>query len=206
MSDHLSIPPEQAPGNAPHYQEQEPASSLGTEEEWVTIGQIVALFGVRGDLKVLPQTDISNRFAQLREVFLGPDHRRYRIIKASPYKGGMLLLRLAHVESANDAAPLVGLAIMIPLSQIAPLPPDHYYIHDLIGLRVESTSGQTLGVIVDVLATGSNDVYVVRETKTGRDVLVPAVKEMVRRVDIPAGLLVIEPLPGIFDDRFEEVR
>ncbi|HEY7358922.1 MAG TPA: ribosome maturation factor RimM, partial [Ktedonobacterales bacterium] len=148
---------------------------------------------------------IPNRFSQLREVYVGPEHQRRRVTKASPYRESMVLLRLAGIDSANAAAALVGQPIAIPLAQLPSLPADQYYIHDLIGLRVESSSGQKLGVIVDVLATGANDVYVVREAGTGRDVLAPAVKEMVKRVDLAAGVIVIDPLPGLFDDRFEEV-
>jgi 16S rRNA processing protein RimM len=166
----------------------------------------VALFGLRGDVKVLPQTDIPNRFNQLREVYLGPEHQRRRISKASPYKENMVLLRLAGIDSANAAEALIGQVISIPLAHLPTLPADQYYIHDLIGLRVESLSGQQLGVITDILTTGANDVYVVREAGTGREVLVPAVKEMVRRVDIAAGVIVITPIPGLFDDRFEEAR
>jgi 16S rRNA processing protein RimM len=166
----------------------------------------VALFGVRGEVKVLPETDIPNRFSQLREVYLGPEHQRRRITKASPYKEGMILLRLAGIDSANAAEALIGQAITIPLAQLPTLPADHYYIHDLIGLRVESTGGQTLGVITDVLATGANDVYVVREAGSGRDVLVPAVKEMVKHVNISAGVMIMDPIPGLFDERFEEAR
>jgi len=166
----------------------------------------VALFGLRGEVKVIPQTDIPDRFSQLREVYLGPEHQRRRISKASPYKETMLLLRLAGIDSATAAEPLIGHEITIPLAQLPTLPADQYYIHDLIGLRVESSSGQPLGVIADILATGANDVYVVRETSAGREVLVPAVKEIVRRVDIAAGVVVIDPLPGLFDNRFEEAR
>ncbi len=178
--------------------------SEAASEEWVTIGQIVALFGIRGEVKVLPQTDIPDRFSQLREVYLGPDHQRFRITKASVYKANMVLLGLAGIESANAAEPLIGQAITIPLAQIPALPSDQYYIHDLIGLRVESLTGQHLGVIADILATGANDVYLVREAGSGRDVMVPAVKEMVKHVDIPAGVIIIDPIPGLFDDRFEE--
>jgi 16S rRNA processing protein RimM len=204
MSDHPSIPPEPAPAAGGRRQRQEPPASATANEEWVTIGRIVALFGLRGEVKVIPQTDIPDRFSQLHEVYLGPEHQRRRISKASPYKGTMLRLGLAGIDSANAAEPLIGQEITIPLAQLPTLPADQYYIHDLIGLRVESSSGQTLGVIADILATGANDVYVVRETGAGREVLVPAVKEMVRRVDIAAGVVVIDPLPGLFDDRFEE--
>jgi 16S rRNA processing protein RimM len=185
-------------------QNQEPTSSQAASEEWVTIGRIVALFGVRGEVKVLPQTDIPNRFTQLREVYLGPQHQRCRITKAGPYKESMVLLQLAGIDSANAAEPFIGQEITIPLAQIPALPSDQYYIHDLIGLRVETPNGQTLGIIADILATGANDVYVVREIGSGREVLVPAVKEMVKRVDISGGVIIIDPIPGLFDDRFEE--
>ncbi len=215
MSDHSSHLPEEGRKSSenqshrrPRHQHQEPQPSVtapprANAEEWVTIGRIVAVFGVHGDLKVLPQTDLPDRFTHLREVFLGPDHRRYRITKARPYREGMAVIHLAGIEVANEAERLIGQALMIPLSELPALPPDQYYIHDLIGLRAQTPAGQVLGTIVDVLATGSNDVYVVREAGTGRDVLVPAVKEMIKRVDIPAGLLIIDPIPGIFDDRFE---
>lgn len=206
MSDHPSTPPEPAPAAGGRRQRQKPPASEAASEDWVTIGRIVALFGLRGDVKVIPQTDIPDRFSQLREVYLGPEHQRHHITKVSPYKETMLLLRLAGIDSANAAEPLIGQEITIPLAQLPALPADQYYIHDLIGLRVESAGGQTLGLIADILATGANDVYIVRETGSGREVLVPAVKEMVRRVDIAAGVVIIDPLPGLFDDRFEEAR
>ena len=204
MSDHPSTPPEPRPDARRRHPGQRPPAKASGSEEWVTIGQIVALFGIHGDVKVLPQTDIPNRFSQLREVYLGRDHQRLHITKASVYKETMLLLHLKGVESANAAEPLIGQDITIPLAEIPALPSDQYYIHDLIGLRVESPTGQRLGVITDILTTGANDVYLVREATSGRDVMVPAVKEMVRRVDIAAGVIIIDPIPGLFDDRFEE--
>ncbi len=202
MSDHPHTPPEPAPA---HKQPQRADTPAAASDEWVTIGRIVALFGVRGDIKVLPETDLPNRFETLREVYVGPEHQRRLVTKACPYRESMILLRLAGIDSANAAAALIGQPITIPLAQLPALPADQYYIHDLIGLRVESSTGQKLGIIADILPTGANDVYVVREAGSGRDVLVPAVKEMIKRVDIAAGLMVIDPLPGLFDDRFEEV-
>ena len=206
MNGQPTLSRENAPGSRPQHQNQGSAASPAASDDWVTIGRIVALFGVHGELKVRPETDIPDRFHQLREIYLGLEHTLYQIAQARPYKEEGLLVRLAGIESATAAEALIGQTISIPLAQIAPLPPGSYYIHDLIGLRVESADGQMLGVIADVLATGGNDVYVVREAKTGREVLIPAVKTIVKRIDIPAGLLVIDPIPGLFDDRFEEVR
>lgn len=206
MSDHLSTPPEPSPDARQRHRSQRPTAKASGSEEWVTIGQIVALFGIRGDVKVLPQTDIPNRFSQLYDVFLGPTHQGFRITEASAYRENMILLHLKGIEDANAAEPLIGQDITIPLAEIPALPSNHYYIHDLIGLRVESPAGQHLGTITDILTTGANDVYLIREAASGRDVMVPAVKEMVKRVDIPAGIMIIDPLPGLFDDRFEEAR
>jgi 16S rRNA processing protein RimM len=217
MSDHPTRPPtakepvvkpRSTPARPDKQSRRQPdaSPSASAAEEWVTVGQIVAVFGVHGELKVIPQTDIPNRFAHLRSVYLGPEHRRYRLTKSRPYRADMLVISLAGVQTANEAEALIGQVLMIPLAELPPLPPDQYYIHDLIGLRAETSGGQMLGTIVDILATGGNDVYVIREAETGRDVMVPAVKEMVKRVDIAAGVVVIDPIPGLFDDRFEVAR
>ncbi|HEU5368254.1 MAG TPA: ribosome maturation factor RimM, partial [Ktedonobacterales bacterium] len=147
MSDH----PRPRPEPAPRQQRQGADTPAAASDEWVTIGRIVALFGVRGEIKVLPETDLPNRFSQLREVYVGPEHQQQRITKASPYRESMVLLRLAGIDSANAAEALIGQELTIPLAQLPALPADQYYIHDLIGLQVESSSGQKLGVIVDVL-------------------------------------------------------
>jgi 16S rRNA processing protein RimM len=118
----------------------------------------------------------------------------------------MLLLHLAGIENANQAEELRSLTVEIPLARIAPLPPDQYYVHDLLGLRVETSGGQVLGSIKDILPTSGHDVYVVQEQGSKREVLVPAVKAMVKRIDIAAGVLILDPIPGLFDERFEEAR
>ncbi|HEU5198366.1 MAG TPA: ribosome maturation factor RimM [Ktedonobacterales bacterium] len=213
MSDHPTPPTETNPSEVqqskeaqadkrPHRQDRATPSAPATAGEWVTIGRIVAVFGIHGELKVILQSDIPDRFARLRSVYLGPDHQRYRLTKSRPYRSGMLVISLAGIQTANDAEALIGHSLTIPLAELPELPPDQYYIHDLIGLRAETPSGQALGAIVDVLATGGNDVYIIRET-SGRDVLVPAIKDIVKRVDIAAGVLIIDPIPGLFDNQFE---
>ena len=210
MSDQPSPPPDagqtptdQHPTSRPLHQRQGTTPTPAATQEWVTIGRIVAVFGLHGEVKVVPQTDLPDRFARLRAIYLGPAHQRYQIVRSRPHQGSLTVLAFEGINTANDAEKLVGLTVMIPLAEIAALPPDQYYIHDLIGLRAQTPDGQPLGTLVDILATGGNDVYVVREAGSGRDVLVPAVKEMIKRVDISAGVVVIDPIPGLFDDRFE---
>jgi 16S rRNA processing protein RimM len=173
--------------------------SKQSEAEWATIGKVVALFGVHGELKVLSLTDIPNRFAELDAVYLGPDHNRYAIQSARPYKGEMVVLKLAGIEDANTAETLRNFGITIPLSQLAKLPPDSYYQHDILGLHVSTLDGRDVGKIVDIMITGSNDVYIIKAAD-GRQVLVPAIKEVVKQVDLIRKMMYIEPIKGLLDD------
>jgi len=173
--------------------------SKQSEAEWATIGKVVALFGVHGELKVLSLTDIPNRFAELDGVYLGPNHIRYAIQSARPYKGEMVVLKLAGVEDANSAETLRNFDITIPLSQLAKLPPDSYYQHDILGLQVSRLDGRDVGEIVDIMITGSNDVYIIKAAD-GRQVLVPAIKEVVKQVDLIRKMMYIEPITGLLDD------
>ncbi len=175
------------------------------ETEWATIGQVVALFGVRGELKVRLLTDIPDRFEQLESVYLGPDHRRYAIERARSHKGEMIVLKLAGIDEANTAEPLRLQEIQIPLSQIARLPADSYYQHDILGLTVLTLDGRRLGEIVDILETGGNDVYSIRGSD-GKQVLIPAIKAVVKQIDLAYRTMYIEPLPGLLEpaDREQE--
>jgi 16S rRNA processing protein RimM len=168
--------------------------------EWATIGKVVAPFGVRGELKVLSLTDIPNRFAELEVIHLGPDHIRYRIKGSRPYKGEMVVLKLEGIEDANTAETLRNLDLCIPLSQLTTLPADSYYQHDLLGLQVVTMDGQDVGKIVDIIVTGSNDVYVIKGKADRREILIPAIKDVIKQVDLTRKMMYIEPMKGLLDD------
>lgn len=166
--------------------------------EWATIGQVVALFGVRGELKVCLFTDIPDRFAHLASVYLDPDYRRLEIERVRPYKGEMIVLKLCGIDDANAAEALCGQCLLIPADQLAQLPSGSYYQHDILGLAVFLPDGRELGQIVDILQTGSNDVYVVKEP-AGKQVLIPAIREVVRQIDLIHRTMSIDPLPGLLE-------
>lgn len=170
-----------------------------SETEWATIGKVVAFFGLHGELKVRSLTDIPNRFAELEAVYLGPDRIRYLIKSARPYKGEMVVLKLAGVEDANVAETLRNFDVAIPVSQLAKLPPDSYYQHDILGLHVRTLNGRDLGEIVDIMVTGSNDVYIIK-APDGRQILIPAIKEVIKQVDLIRKMMYIEPIRGLLDD------
>ena len=170
------------------------------ETEWATIGKVVAPFGVHGELKVRSLSDVPNRFAELETVYLGPTHTQHRIINTRPYKGDMIVLKLSDINDANTAEMLRSFDIAIPLSQLARLPPDSYYQHDIIGLQVYTLDGRSIGKIVDIMPTGGNDVYIIASASDGKQILVPAIKDVIKRVDLIRQMMYIEPIQGLLDN------
>ncbi len=171
--------------------------------EWATIGQVVALFGVRGELKVRLLTSIPGRFEQLEAVHLRPDYQRLVVERVRPYKGEMIILKFAGIDDANTAETLCRRDIVIPESQLAKLPPDSYYQHDILGLTVFTLSGRELGPIVDILETGSNDVYTIKGAD-GKPVMIPAIKQVVKTIDLVRHTMYIDPLPGLLEPAKQE--
>lgn len=169
--------------------------------EWVEVGEIVGTFGVRGELKVRPLTDFPERFEMGATVYLGPERAPHTITSAR-IAPEQVVLGLSGIESMTEAQRLRGRRLAVPETDLMPLPADQFYLHDLIGLRVETTKGKSLGVIGDVISTGGQDLFVVR-ADSGREVMLPAVKEFVKGVDLQAGVVHVEPIPGLFDDQAE---
>lgn len=173
--------------------------SKPSNTEWATIGIIVAPFGIRGELKVFSLSDIPGRFAQLDSIFIGPDHAPRKITAVRPYKGDMFVLKFAGIDDATTADTMRNLDLSIPLDKLATLPPDSYYQHDILGMHVAILNGRELGTIIEIMETGSNDVYVVKG-KDGKQILFPAIKDVVKQVDLIRQMMYIEPMPGMLDD------
>jgi 16S rRNA processing protein RimM len=169
------------------------------DSDWVTVGNIVGVFGLRGEIKVEPWSSFPDRFAKTEILYAGPKHTPYRVLGAHPHKRH-ILLQLEGITSVEAAERLVGQALSIPAEQIHDLPDDSFYLHDLIGLEVVHTNGRKLGVVKDVLVTGGIDLFVISGYRSGQDMLLPAVKEFIKSIDIPSGVLKVDPIPGLLDD------
>ncbi len=168
--------------------------------EWVTVGKVVTPFGLRGELKVRLLTDIPNRFAELKAVYLGPDHIQCLIEKVRPHKGEIVVLKLEGIDDANIAETLRNFELAIPLSELSELPPDSYYQHDIIGLQALTLNERYVGKVVDIIVTGSNDVYIIKAAD-GREILIPAIKEVIKQIDLTRQMMYINPIGGLLDDK-----
>jgi len=174
-------------------------------EDWAAVGEIVGVFGVRGEVKVRPLTDFADRFASGATIYLGARHER-RVITSSRAQGAQFIIGLEGCVTVNDAERLRGQPLAIPASELAALSAGQFYQHDIIGLRVERMDGKPLGVITGIIPSGANDLYVVRDEASGQERLLPAVKAFIQDVDLAAGVMRVEPIPGLFDEESEEAR
>jgi len=158
------------------------------------VGVIGGAFGVRGELKVDLYTDFPDRFAKLGSVFVGSDHRPMKVVGARPL-GERVALKLEGVADREAAQALFDTPIYVRRTEVMPLPEGRYYHDQILGLEAYTTEGAHLGTIVEILATGSNDVYVAQNGTA--EVLIPALKDIIRSIDLQEKRLTVEPIEGL---------
>jgi 16S rRNA processing protein RimM len=163
-----------------------------SELEFITIGQILAPWGVRGKLKVKVITDFPQRFAPASKVYV---NRQPMTIDSAEWHKGKVIIKLNQIDTIEAAQNLGGQSIEIDHSQVYPLPEGQYYHFQLIGLEVWTTQGELLGNITEILTAESNDNYLVSGAKG--EVLIPAIEDVVKSVDLDSGRITIEPIEGL---------
>ncbi len=166
------------------------------EFRYLAIGQIIRAHGLQGEVSIRVLTDFPERFKTTEWLYLGNENEAtaYRLESFRRHQDN-LLLTLAGIINRTQAETLVGQFVQIPLEEATPLPEGTYYLYQLIGLQVQTIAGETLGVISDILETGANDVYVVKQNN--QELLLPAIPEVVKQIDLTAELMVVELLDGL---------
>lgn len=139
-------------------------------------------------------TDFPDRFALLRKVYLGPEAVPFALEGFRLHKGSALL----KLEGCHDRAAverLRGQLVQIPIEEAMPLDQDEYYEYQIVGLTVWTKEGEYLGTVDEVISTGSNDVYIVRGK--GREILIPAIEDVVLEVNLAKRRLIVELMEGL---------
>ena len=168
-------------------------------EQRFQVGVITSTHGVRGEVQVFPTTDDPARFKKLKQVILdtGKEDMELEITGVKFFKN-MVILKFKGIDDMDTANKYRQKSLYVTRENAVKLEKNEYFIADLIGLAVSSEEGEDLGFINDVLQTGANDVYVIK--KTGEeDLLLPAIKDCVKEVDIEGGKMVVHVLPGLRD-------
>ena len=157
------------------------------QDDRVIVGRIRGVRGLRGELRVEPLTDSPARFAPGSVLFI--DEVSFRVQRSHPAKVG-LVVKLDSVNDRNAAEALRDSILTIPAEQVAPLPESSYYHFQIIDMAVLTDEGVPLGYVREILSTGTNDVYVVRD-ESGSETLVPAVADVVLDVDLDRNTMTV---------------
>lgn len=166
-------------------------------EDLLQIGVITTTHGVRGEVKVLPTTDDPMRFKKLKQVILdtGKEQIELEVAGARFFKN-LVILKFKGIDNINDVEQYRQKSLYVTRENAVPLGENEYFIADLIGLKVVSDEGEELGELSDVLQTGANDVYVVSKENTP-DLLIPAIRDCIKQVDIESGTMQVHLLAGL---------
>ncbi|QNO16384.1 ribosome maturation factor RimM [Alkalicella caledoniensis] len=163
-------------------------------EQKIKVGKITSTHGVRGEVKIYPLSDISTRFEKGSDLILG--NLKLTIEKSRPHKN-MFIIKFKGYDNINDILEFVGNYLEINKRDVAPLPEGQYYLFDIIDCEVYTDDDVYIGKVESVIETGSNDVYVIKNGS--KEVLIPAIRQVVSKVDIDNKKITITPLEGLLE-------
>jgi len=162
------------------------------------IAKITGVFGIRGEVKIFSYARTAEEFDGLENVFLGPNETEtvLRTIESVKIRGDEIYLKLAGCSDRTTAEKLRGQYLFVEESRSIQLPPEKFFVDDLIGCAVRDEAGKKLGSVVFVDALPSQMIYTVRTEKG--EVMLPATKEFVISVDVGKKEIIIRPPEGLF--------
>ena len=161
------------------------------------VGIITQTHGIKGEVKVFPTTDDAGRFKKLKEVIMDNGKERLILeIEGVKFFKQYAILKFKGYDSINDIEKYKGAKLYIKREQAVKLKKDEYFIADLIDMEVVTEDGEYFGKMKDVLTTGANDVYIVTR-QDGTEVLLPAIKQCVKSVDLEKGKITVHIMDGL---------
>ena len=183
----------------------------GTE---VVVGRIGKAHGIKGEVSVEPRTDEPERRFAVGSILRtqapqgrqphGPDRPAALTVRSTRWHQSRLLVTFEEVGDRNAAEAVRGLLLAVEVDPSeSPEDPEEFYDHQLVGLRVVSTTGEEVGELAAVMHGPAQDLLSIR-AEDGREVLVPFVTELVPEVDLSAGRILVEDVPGLLSPAVED--
>lgn len=170
-----------------------PGSPIG-EPNYLSVGFLRRPHGVKGEIIMDLHTDFPERMKKGRELFVGERHKLMTLTNVRPHQTG-LLVKFKDVDTPEEAGLYRNQWVYVQTKDV-PLPEGQYYKHELLGLKVVDENGNPLGELVEILETGANDVYVVRDD-SGKEILLPAIPSVILELDLGRGFLKVHLLEGL---------
>lgn len=166
-------------------------------EQKFQVGIFSSTHGVHGEFKVFPTTDDVKRFKQLKTVIMDTGKTTFEAqVENVKFFKQFAILKIKGYDSLNDIEPLKGSTLWVDRENAVKLEKDEYFVADLEGLQVVTDEGKELGILEEVLSTGANDVYIVKNSE-GKEYYLPAIKECVLKVDMKKEIITVHMMPGL---------
>ena len=175
------------------------------EPEYLVVGTVRKPHGIRGELAVQVDTDRPGTVFRAGRVLLvgdaagRPDGRSLTVERTRPFKEGLLVKVREHTGLNEAVEALRGAALLIPRDQAAPLDDDEVFYHAVVGMRVDTSAGETVGTVSELYETPGGGFLLGVRPPRGKEILIPFVREMVRRLDREARVVEIEAPPGLLE-------
>lgn len=169
----------------------------------VRVGKIGAAHGIRGEVRVFVYSEDPLAIRSYGELEDEDGARKFEI--ASAREGnGHLVVRFKGIDDRNEAEKLTHVQLFVPRDRLPKQDDEKFYHADLIGLRVETKSGETLGEVIAVPNYGASDLLEIRPLRAGQTLLIPFIDEFVPEVDVAGGRIVVDPPAGLFEEEKEK--
>lgn len=169
------------------------------KKDFLQIGVITSTHGIRGEVKVYPTTDDNKRFKKLTQCFVEyKDELIPMVCKSTKFFKNMVILSFEGINNINDVEKYRQCKIYVDREHAVKLNKNEYFIADLIGLQVVTSTDRNLGTLTEVIPTGANDVYVVTDTNKNERLL-PAIKDCILEIQIEEKKMVVQLLKGMED-------
>lgn len=166
--------------------------------EQLVVGRIARPHGVRGALVVDPVSRVIESLRPGSIVFIGELERTFEIVNIRPHRK-RYLVAVEGIDDRNQADEYRDLEVKLSYEEGAPLDEHEYYYWQILGMTVDTEQGEQLGEVIDIIETGANDVYIIRSS-SGDDLLIPAIEDVILKVDLEANRMRVRLLPGLQND------
>lgn len=165
------------------------------EPVYLVVGFLRRAHGVHGELIMDLHTDFPERLRRGKKLFVGEDRRPMTLSGVRPHANG-LLVQLRGVETPEEAGQFRNQWVYVKASEVPSLPEGKMYQHELLGFQVVDENENVLGELVEILETGANDVYVIKDAN-GRELLLPAIPSVILELDPGRRLMRVHLLEGL---------
>ena len=169
-------------------------------DKWFNVGKIVNTHGIKGEVRVISRTDFpEERYKLGNTLFLfmpGSKDPVELVVKTHRTHKNFNLLTFEGYDNVNQVEKMRDGILKVPASERGKLEEGEFYFQDIIGCLMFTTKGEEIGKVVEILTPGANDVWVVKDAK-GKEILIPYIDDIVKKVDVAEKVILIEPMEGL---------